>query len=78
MDLQEAVNAGKIHHQWLPDVLYIEEGRVDSSVVTSLLEIGHEIRFWDSIGHMNGIKVDSLGIEAAADTLRGESSAIGR
>jgi gamma-glutamyltranspeptidase/glutathione hydrolase len=26
MDLDEAIGAPRIHHQWLPDVLYVEEG----------------------------------------------------
>jgi gamma-glutamyltranspeptidase/glutathione hydrolase len=30
MSMQEAVNAPRFHHQWLPDVVIIEEGGIDS------------------------------------------------
>jgi gamma-glutamyltranspeptidase/glutathione hydrolase len=29
MSVQEAVNAPRFHHQWLPDVVIFEEGIVD-------------------------------------------------
>ena len=30
MTMQEAVNAPRVHHQWVPDVVIIEEGGIDS------------------------------------------------
>ena len=30
MSMQEAVNAPRVHHQWVPDVVIIEEGGIDS------------------------------------------------
>ena len=39
MSVQEAVNAPRFHHQWLPDVVIFEEGIVDKdSVKDSILK----------------------------------------
>jgi gamma-glutamyltranspeptidase/glutathione hydrolase len=42
MDIQEAVNAPRFHHQWLPDKLYLERGF--SPDTTKLLQtMGHSL-----------------------------------
>lgn len=43
MNVQEAVNAPRIHHQWLPDVLRIEEAGNDPALVSALEAMGHEV-----------------------------------
>lgn len=43
MNVQEAVNAPRIHHQWLPDVLRIEEAGGDPGLVQALEAMGHEV-----------------------------------
>ena len=42
MDVQEAVAAPRVHHQWLPDALYAERGALAADVVVNL-----EARGWD-------------------------------
>ena len=41
---REAVDAARLHHQWLPDIVTIEEGGVPESVVEALRRMGHEVR----------------------------------
>ena len=43
MNIQEAVDAARIHHQWFPDRLNIEGG-VSQEIIESLKAKGHEIR----------------------------------
>ena len=40
MDVQEAVAAPRVHHQWLPDVLYAERAALAADVVTALEQRG--------------------------------------
>jgi gamma-glutamyltranspeptidase / glutathione hydrolase len=41
MNLQEAVNAPRFHHQWLPDTVYLEEG-FSPDTVKLLRNMGHQ------------------------------------
>jgi len=42
-----AVSSPRIHHQHLPDVLYIEPDGLDSTTVAQLRALGHTIEFRD-------------------------------
>lgn len=44
MPLWEAVQANRIHHQWLPDELVIEENSLSPELVQALERKGHHIR----------------------------------
>lgn len=57
LDIQEAVDRLRIHHQWLPDTLYIEESVVND-VLNSLDQRGHDIKFLRSIGDVHAILID--------------------
>ena len=41
---REAVDAPRMHHQWLPDRLTIEEKGIPESMVQTLTAIGHDVR----------------------------------
>jgi gamma-glutamyltranspeptidase/glutathione hydrolase len=43
MTLQEAVDAPRIHHQWLPDILYAEPYALSADTARSLADKGHRI-----------------------------------
>lgn len=48
VDIQEAVNAPRFHHQWMPDELHLED-RISPDTVRLLKSKGHKIaieRFW--------------------------------
>ena len=46
MNLQEAVNSPRIHHQWLPDELRMERG-FSPDTVELLKSRGHQIKTYD-------------------------------
>jgi gamma-glutamyltranspeptidase/glutathione hydrolase len=43
MNLQEAVDAPRVHHQWLPDVLFVEHNGVAPETRAALVQRGHKV-----------------------------------
>lgn len=77
MDIGMAVDAGRFHHQWLPDCIYCENPAIDSMTVMKLEQTGHTIRERSSLGRVNAIAITPDGrIKAGADR-RGVNSAFG-
>ena len=79
MNIQEAVDAKRLHHQWLPDRISIEAGGVTPEIVAQLEAMGHTVRVRGSQGRTNSIMIDvntgdPLG---AADRRASDSGAAG-
>ena len=49
MNLQEAVNAPRFHHQWLPDVINVEQW-FSPDTVKALEQMGHTVKFGEGSG----------------------------
>tara|TARA_Y100000816_G_scaffold214744_1_gene159974 strand:- start:49 stop:1704 length:1656 start_codon:yes stop_codon:yes gene_type:complete len=77
MNMQEAVDSKKFHHQWLPDVLVVEEETLSDEFSNRLTKIGHKIVKRSSLGRMDCILIKEDGsLEGGADK-RGDNVAIG-
>ena len=77
MGMQEAVDSKKFHHQWLPDVLAVEENTLSDKLSNDLTQIGHKIVKRSSLGRMDCILVKEDGsLEGGADK-RGDNIALG-
>ncbi|WP_166381670.1 gamma-glutamyltransferase [Polaribacter sp. 11A2H] len=79
MGMQEAVNAARFHHQWLPDVVKMEPNSFDKQVITELKDIGYTIDETTSriIGKVSAILVlPDATLEGGADK-RGDDTAVG-
>lgn len=79
MDIQEAVDAKRIHHQWFPDRITIEAAGVDDATVETLRGMGHTVRVGGQQGRAHSIQIDArtghrLG---AADPRDGDAAAVG-
>lgn len=73
----EIVNAGRFHHQYMPDDISYEPGVFDEALVGELQALGHKTRALDSTyGNMQVIVLDKKSgrLEAASDA-RGIGSA---
>jgi len=58
MNAREAVDAPRMHHQWLPDVTTIEAGAVPVATIERLRAMGHTIRMQGEQGDGHSILVD--------------------
>ena len=79
MNMQEAVNAPRFHHQWLPDVIMFEPASFPKSILDSLARKGYKIDEENApvIGKVDGILVLESGkLEGGADW-RGDDAAVG-
>jgi gamma-glutamyltranspeptidase/glutathione hydrolase len=66
MNMQEAVDAPRIHHQWMPDTLSIEKA-ASPDTIELLRQRGHNVRVVSQQGEVAGIRIDGQWIEGAAD-----------
>ena len=77
MSVSEAVSAKRFHHQWLPEVVYAEEGAFSEEVSQQLQALGHELKPRGGIGRVDAILVSPDGrLEGGADP-RGDDHAEG-
>jgi gamma-glutamyltranspeptidase/glutathione hydrolase len=79
MTMQEAVNAPRFHHQWLPDVILMEPNSFPKELVEKLNALGYTTNEERSrvIGKVDGILVLPDGtLEGGADK-RGDDIAVG-
>jgi gamma-glutamyltranspeptidase/glutathione hydrolase len=58
MDIQEAINQPRFHHQWLPDQIDFEEFGMTEDVKENLIKRGHKIGQLKSLGRVEGILID--------------------
>ncbi|HXI12688.1 MAG TPA: gamma-glutamyltransferase [Thermoanaerobaculia bacterium] len=60
MDIQEAIDAPRIHHQWLPDEISWERGGLNRDTRNLLEKMGHRFREVPrSLGDAEGVMIDS-------------------
>jgi gamma-glutamyltranspeptidase/glutathione hydrolase len=76
LSAEDAVNKPKFHHQWLPDILFVENS-FPKDIRDQLQQMGYKIQSRGSIGRTELIRIEKPGqIEAVADK-RGDDSAAG-
>ena len=77
MTMQEAVSAGRVHHQWKPDKIFYQEGAISKKDSLALTKIGHELQKRGPYGKVDAILVLPDGkLEGGADP-RGDDMAVG-
>ena len=65
--LSAAVAAPRVHHQWQPDVIDFEAGRLSAAVIADLEARGHTLQARSVIGVANSILVTEGQFEGVAD-----------
>jgi gamma-glutamyltranspeptidase / glutathione hydrolase len=66
MNIADAVDAPRLHHQWMPDVLRLEPG-FSPDTVTLLKVRGHAVEIEDHQGEVAAIRVQDGWLEGDAD-----------
>ncbi|WP_441916256.1 gamma-glutamyltransferase [Phyllobacterium sp. TAF24] len=74
MNIQEAIDAPRVHHQWLPDKVYMEPYALSADTQKVLTEMGHDVQIdkdWSIWGQAAGILV---GGESLSEIAKGDGS----
>ena len=78
MTMQEAVNARRVHSQWLPDLIAPEDSALTRETDSLLKSMGHVIKPRTKFGRVAAIMVrPDKKMEAGADQKRGDDTARG-
>lgn len=79
MRIDKAIEAMKIHHQWLPDRILYEEHLLSPDTKRNLELMGHQLIPVSNLGALMGIVVDTKNniLIGASDSSRPEGAALG-
>jgi gamma-glutamyltranspeptidase/glutathione hydrolase len=78
MDIQAAIDAPRIHHQWLPDELLFERYGLSPDTEAILTAMGHKFTAHPgSVASATGIMIDDKGVRLGAIDSRSDGAAIG-
>ena len=75
LSTEDAVNSLRFHHQWLPDMIFVEEG-FPQNMQKELEALGHTVKQREGLGRMEVIKIMNKKIEGVGDN-RGDDDAEG-
>jgi gamma-glutamyltranspeptidase/glutathione hydrolase len=76
MNVRDAVNAPRMHHQWLPDAVTIEQSGLTDDLKAKLAALGHTVKEGGGQGDANSILIDAGGTAwGAADTRSSDGKA---
>jgi len=76
LNIAEATAAARIHHQWLPDFIWVEH-TLNKDTISLLEAKGHKVKIQESIGSTQSIMMTEQGLFGASDPRRAGSAAIG-
>lgn len=76
MNIQTAVSVPRVHHQWLPDEIRIEQG-ISPDTIALLEAMGHTVSQQEAMGAAQSILIRDDMFYGGADPRRSTSSAIG-
>jgi len=69
MNIAEATNAVRVHHQWLPDEIHVERG-LNGNTIRILTEMGHKVEVGKTIGVAESIMKKGNYMYGASDPRR--------
>jgi gamma-glutamyltranspeptidase/glutathione hydrolase len=76
MDVRQAVDAPRFHHQWLPDSITFERNAIPDSTLQRLQGLGHAVKFGGQQGDGHTIFVRN-GVAFGANDRRSSDSKVG-
>ncbi len=79
LDVCRAVSRGRIHHQWLPDDVWVDPDGLDPATQRALEALGHTFRRLPGWGDAEAVMVDPVtGLRTAASDPRNEGQPAGQ
>jgi len=79
MDVGRAVNEGRVHHQYLPDELWVDKWGLEPATLSALEAKGHKVRRVDQWGDAEAVFIDpKTGLRFSASDPRNEGLSLGQ
>lgn len=79
LDVSRAVSRGRIHHQWLPDEVWVDQDGLEPATRAALEAMGHTFKFVPGWGDAEAVMVDPVtGVKTAASDPRNEGAPAGQ
>ncbi len=76
MNIRRAIEAPRFHHQWLPDLITLEQFGFNVDTINNLKNLGYRLKFVDQLGFVQGIMLKQQTIYGWGDP-RGTGIALG-
>lgn len=77
MSVKDAVDAPRLHHQWLPDILQLENSYASNQQIRELKEIGYDVKIISDFARVEAIKYNPDGTLEGHSDRRGSGKALG-
>lgn len=77
MNVQETASQGRFHHQWIPDILYLEKDKFSQEIQTELESYGYEIKERSHYSDIQIIYIEPSRFKAGASDPRGRGATSG-
>jgi len=77
LPLREIASLPRFHHQWLPDVIYLEKDGFDPAVRQKLIDMGHDVQDRPAYGGLHMIGIDASGLLCAVGDSRDDGAVAG-
>jgi len=77
MSVYDAVDAPRMHHQWLPDLLQIENSYASNMQIRELKEIGYDVKIISDFARVEAIVLNPDGTLEGHSDRRGSGKALG-
>lgn len=79
LDVARTVGLGRIHHQWLPDEVWVDKPGIDPATQAALEAMGHTFKRVDAWGDAQAVMVDPVtGLRTAGSDPRWEGAGVGQ
>jgi gamma-glutamyltranspeptidase/glutathione hydrolase len=76
-NMEEAIHAPRVHHQFKPNTVYIDQKKLPPLSVKALEKLGHNVEATPWASRVNGVRVNEKGFLEAAYDYRSEGGAGG-
>ena len=77
LNLKETVELGRFHHQWVPDILYLEKSKFSAEVQENLQSYGYQVKEREPYSDIQMIYIDPSQFKTGVSDPRGRGTTAG-